>query len=95
MDSLTIATSLLSVPSAWRMGNWKTYSPLYPIVQSLRLRGLLTKKADLATVWGPDQVAQLCSCFGGLALLMACVGLYGTMAQDDRTAQPGCTGSNQ
>ena len=24
--------------------------------------------------------AQLCSCFGGLALLMACVGLYGTMA---------------
>jgi predicted permease len=24
--------------------------------------------------------AQLCACFGGLALLMACVGLYGTMA---------------
>ncbi len=24
--------------------------------------------------------AQLCTCFGGLALLMACVGLYGTMA---------------
>jgi ABC-type lipoprotein release transport system permease subunit len=24
--------------------------------------------------------AELCACFGGLALLMACVGLYGTMA---------------
>ena len=24
--------------------------------------------------------AQLCACFGGLALLMACVGLYGTMS---------------
>jgi ABC-type antimicrobial peptide transport system permease subunit len=33
-----------------------------------------------ATILLERTFAQLCACFGGLALLMACVGLYGTMA---------------
>lgn len=38
-----------------------------------------TRRID-QTILQERTFAQLCACFGGLALLMACVGLYGTMA---------------
>lgn len=38
-----------------------------------------TRRID-QTISQERTFAQLCACFGGLALLMACVGLYGTMA---------------
>jgi ABC-type antimicrobial peptide transport system permease subunit len=38
-----------------------------------------TRRID-QTIGQERTFAQLCACFGGLALLMACVGLYGSMA---------------
>jgi len=50
-------------------------SPLVPVAgmttQSLRIDQTITQEKTFA---------QLCSWFGGLALVMACIGLYGTMA---------------
>ena len=50
-------------------------SPLVPV------QGLSTQKRHIdQTIWEQLAFAKLATCFGGLALLMACVGLYGTMA---------------
>ncbi|HEV8038899.1 MAG TPA: ABC transporter permease [Bryobacteraceae bacterium] len=45
------------------------------------LAGITTQSRRIdETILQERTFAQLCACFGGLALLMACVGLYGTMA---------------
>jgi macrolide transport system ATP-binding/permease protein len=50
-------------------------SPLVPVA------GLMTQRMRIdQTITQERTFAQLCSWFGGLALLMACIGLYGTMA---------------
>ncbi len=50
-------------------------SPLVPVAS------VTTQTARIAQTISQERTfAQLCTCFGGLALLMACIGLYGTMA---------------
>ena len=50
-------------------------SPLVPV------QGITTQKQNIdRTIWQQLAFAKLATCFGALALLMACVGLYGTMA---------------
>lgn len=50
-------------------------SPLVPV------QGLTTQTQRIESTISQERgFAKLCSCFGALALLMACVGLYGTMA---------------
>jgi predicted permease len=50
-------------------------SPLVPVTELRTQKGVIEK-----TIVQERTFAQLCACFGGLAMLMACVGLYGTMA---------------
>ena len=50
-------------------------SPLVPVA------GMTTQTRRIDDTISQERTfAQLCTCFGGLALVMACIGLYGTMA---------------